>query len=222
MKETVPCIYIIYNKIKNSMKYIFTILTIAFVTISSTAQQPGYITASAFTTQSAMPFGKFAGLFTEVMHPGMELGYGKNIWQKPNHFYFLEFKLAFFYHRFVQYGIPLYLDFGYNHAIAGNFSVKTSVGAGYMHSVPATGKFKLNSDGEYENNKGIGRMQAIATFGLGLEYRLKSDASGPVVIFTNYQQRMQFPFVKSYVPFLPYNSIMIGIHFTIKHNESKK
>lgn len=198
------------------MKYIFTIFVIASITFSAKAQHSSYVTASVFNTQSAMPFGKFAGLFGGVVHPGMEVGYGKDLWQKSQHFWFLELKFAFFYHRYVQCGIPLYLDFGYNYAIAGGLSVKTSVGAGYLHSVPATGKFKLNSNGEYENNIGVGRMQAIATFGLGLEYRLKSTASGPLVIFTNYQQRIQFPFVKSYVPFLPYNSFIIGIHLPVK------
>ena len=198
------------------MKYIFTIAALVCVILSATAQQSTYVTASVYNTQNAMPFGKFSGLFDGVVHPGVELGYGKNVWKRSKHFWSLEFKFGLFYQRYVQYGIPLYLDFGYNHNIAGGVSLKTSVGAGYMHSIPATDKFKLNNDGEYKNNKGIGRMQAIATFGLGLEYRFKSTASSQVVIFTNYQQRIQFPFVKSYVPFLPYNSFMVGIHLPVK------
>lgn len=198
------------------MKYIFTITALAFINLSAAAQPSTYITASVYNTQNAVPFGKFSGLFEGVMHPGIELGYGKDIWQRSKHFWFLEMKLGIFYHRYVQTGIPIYFDFGYNHAIAGGVSINTSIGAGYMHSVPAAEKFKLNSDGEYKNNKGIGRMQATATFGLGLAYRLKSTASGHAVIFTNYQQRIQFPFVKSYVPLLPYNSFMIGMHVPVK------
>lgn len=200
------------------MKYIFTIAAIVCNFFLAKAQQSTYVTASVYNTQNAMPFGKFSGLFTGVVHPGMELGYGKDVWQRSKHFWFLELKLGLFYHRYVQYGIPLYLDFGYNHAIAGGVSIKTSIGAGYMHSIPAADKFKLNSNGEYEKNKGIGRMQAIATYGLGLEYRLKPSAPNPVVAFINYQQRLQFPFVKSYVPFLPYNSFMIEIHLPVKKN----
>ena len=203
------------------MKYFFTILALAFITLSATAQQSTYVTGAVYNTQNSMPFGKFAGIFKGVLHPGFELGYGKEIWQKPKHFWFVELKCGLFYHRYVQYGIPLYLDFGYNHAIASGVSIKTSLGAGYMHSIPAAGKFKLNSNGDYKNNKGIGRMQATATFGLGLEYRFKS-VSRPVVVFTNYQQLIQFPFVKSYVPLLPYNSFMIGMHFPFKISLSKK
>ncbi|MEO9053260.1 MAG: hypothetical protein ABI280_15785 [Ginsengibacter sp.] len=203
------------------MKYIFTIAALVCIILSATAQQSTYVTASAYNTQNAMPFAKFSGLFNGVIHPGIELGYGKDVWKRSKHFWFLELKTGLFYHRYVQYGIPLYFDFGYNHVVASGFSIKTSIGAGYMHSIPAADKFKLNSNGEYKNNKGIGRMQAIATFGLGLEYRLKSTASRPVVIFTNYQQRIQFPFVKSYVPFLPYNSFMIGIHLPVKKINQK-
>jgi hypothetical protein len=198
------------------MKYILTIAAFVWITLSATAQQSTYVTASVYNTQSAMPFGKLSGLFDGVVHPGMELGYGKDIWQRSKQFWFLELKFGLLYHRYVQCGIPIYLDFGYDHSIAGGFSIKTSVGAGYMHSIPAAEKFKLNSNGEYKNNKGIGRMQAIASFGIGLEYRIKTTPLGPLVLFTNYQQRVQFPFVKSYVPLLPYNSIMIGMHLPVK------
>lgn len=198
------------------MKRFICILSLVVISLTATAQQSTYVSASVYNTQNAMPFGKFSGLFESVLHPGMELGYGKDVWQKSKSFWFLELKFGLFYHRYVQYGIPLYLDFGYTHAIAGGVAIRSSVGAGYMHSIPAAEKFKLNSNGEYKNNKGIGRMQAIASFGIGLEYRLKSTASGQVVLFSNYQQRIQFPFVKSYVPLLPYNSFMIGMHLPVK------
>lgn len=162
------------------------------------------------TTQSAMPFGKLAGMFSEQFHPGIEAQYGTNLSSRKNHDWFLEFRLGYFYHRYVQHGIPLYLNFGYRHKIGNKLSAETSLGAGYMHSIPATGKYKLNDEGEYVNNKGIGRMQAMATFSLGLGYTFRPTRAKPLTIVTSYQQRMQLPFVKSYVPMLPYNTLMIG------------
>lgn len=197
------------------MKYFFTIAAFV-ITLKASAQQNSYFTASIFNTQSAMPFGKFSGLVSGIIHPGIEIGNGKSFWHKEKHYWYREFKIGYFYHRYVQHGLPLYLDFGYSHTVTKEFSAKASVGGGYMHSITAADKFKLNSNGEYKNNKGIGRMQGIATFGFGLEYKLKTSSSGPLVIFTNYQQRIQFPFVKSYVPLLPYNSLMLGIHIPIK------
>lgn len=130
---------------------------------------------------------------------------------KQNMSGFFELKFAYFFHRFVQHGFPLNLNFGYRYKINSRLSAETSIGAGYMHSIPAAGKLKLNENGEYVNNKGAGRMQAIVTYGLGLSYAMNPSSAQPVRIFTNYQQRVQMPFVKSYVPLLPYNSFMIGL-----------
>ncbi len=190
-----------------------SLLTVAalLIIVAATAQKQKYFSAAVFTTQSAMPFGKFGGLFSDPFHPGFELGYGKIIHPKTKHEWFLELKFAYFFHRFVQHGFPLYLNFGYRYKINSRLSAETSIGAGYMHSIPAAGKLKLNENGEYVNNKGAGRMQAIVTYGLGLSYVMNPSSARPVRIFTNYQQRVQMPFVKSYVPLLPYNSFMIGL-----------
>jgi hypothetical protein len=175
-----------------------------------------YLSFAVFTTQNAMPFGRFAGLFDETLHPGVEAGYGKNISSKAKHAWFMEFKAACFYHRFVQLGIPVYLNLGYRYKIGKGISAETSFGAGYMHSIATTAKFKLNADGEYVASGGIGRMQATVSFGLGIGYTLNSSAARPVRVFASYQQRLQMPFVKSYVPLLPYNSFLIGVSRSIK------
>lgn len=193
------------------MKQLFIFLATVFITLAVKGQGNKYISIAGFTTQTALPFGKFSGLFKDVAHPGAEITYGKDISNKNKHSFFLELKVAYFFHRFVQHGIPVYLNFGYRHKISSRFSAETSIGAGYMHSIPATAKLKLNGNGEYKNNKGIGRMQAMATYGLGLGYTPHPSSPKPITFFSIYQQRLQMPFVKSYVPLLPYNSFMIGI-----------
>jgi hypothetical protein len=198
------------------MKLLLCILTLSAMSISTAAQKTKYVSVSIYNTQNAMPFGKLAGLTGEILHPGIEFGYGKIISQKKNHEWFSELKASYFFHRFVQHGIPLYYNFGYRYKFSPKLSAETSLGAGYMHSIPATAKLKLNSDGDYDNNKGIGRMQATASFGIGISYTINHSAQQPVKIFTLYQQRIQMPFVKSYVPLLPYNNLMIGISRTLK------
>jgi len=193
-----------------------SLLLVALLISLAVSSQKKYFTVAAFTTQTAMPFGKFFGMFTDQFHPGIEGGYGINISVKQKHDWFVEFKIACFYHRFVQTGIPLYADFGYRYKFNDRLFAETSLGAGYMHSIPATAKLKLNDDGVYVNNKGLGRAQAMATFGLGLGYSLNPSAKKPVSIFVTYQQLLQMPFVRSYVPMLPYNSFMIGIKKSIK------
>jgi hypothetical protein len=196
------------------MKQIFIIAVFVLLNSIACAQKSNYTSIAVFTTQTAMPFSKFSGLFKEVFHPGVEVGYGKIFNSGTKHYWFAEIKLAYFYHRFVQHGLPFYINTGYSHKIYKKFSAETSIGAGYMHSIPATAKFKLNNNGEYVNNKGLGRMQAMATVALGLSFH-PGKALG---VFINYQQRLQFPFVKSYVPLLPYNSILIGINKSIHRN----
>ena len=197
------------------MKQLFSLVAVVLISVSASSHKK-YVSLAAFTTQTAMPFGKFVGLFTDQFHPGIEAGYGINMSVKEKHDWFVEFKAACFYHRFVQVGIPLYADAGYRYKFNNKFFAETSIGAGYMHSVPATAKLKLNDDGVYVNNKGIGRMQAMATFGLGVGYTFNPSAKKPLALFTTYQQRIQMPFVKSYVPLLPYNSFIMGIKKSIK------
>lgn len=201
------------------MKYVLTSIIIIFLTVQVTAQQKKYFSAAIFTTQNAMPFGKFAGLFGGTFHPGLELGYGKTLKPKTKHEWLVELKFAYFFHRYVQHGMPLYLNFGYRYKINSRLSAETSLGAGYMHSIPATAKLKLNENGEYENNKGAGRMQAAANYALGFSYILNPSASQPLRIFTSYQQRIQMPFVKSYVPLLPYSSFVIGAYYSLKQKK---
>ncbi len=189
------------------MLILFT-LTLA---ASSQSQQKYYISAAVFSTQTAMPFGKFTALVAKPLHMGAELGYGKNFSIKKKSEWFMEVKAAFFYHRYVQAAIPLTFNVGYRYKIIERLYAASSAGAGYMHSIPATAKLKLNSEGEYKNDKGIGRMQATATFNVGLSYVVTPNAKRPLSIFTNYQQQLQFPFVKSYVPLLPYNSFSFGV-----------
>lgn len=170
---------------------------------------------------SAFPFSKFGGLFQGPFHPGIELSYGLNWKTKPKHDWYQQIKLGYFYHRFVQHGIELYTNTGYRYKFSPSIFTEAAIGAGYLHSIPATAKLKLDDDGEYQNNKGVGRMQFMFVFNLGAGYTFNPTAKKPVSVFVTYQQRIQAPFVKSYVPLLPYNSLMIGGKINLgKHSRS--
>jgi hypothetical protein len=192
------------------MKAFFSLM-LALAGINLAAQENRYASFAVVSTQTDYPFGKFAALAGKPRHPGIEFGYGKPLMSKTRSEWFIDLRLGYFFHRFVQHGIPLTMNFGYRHRFGDQFTLQTSLGAGYMHSVPATGKFRLNENGEYENNKGIGRAQAVASFSLGAGYILTPSAPKPITLFTRLEQRLQFPFIKSYVPLLPYNSLYLGV-----------
>ena len=193
------------------MKQNWLFLLVMMINIMAVAQDRRYMNLAILSTQPDLPFGKFSGLFGKPFHPGIEAGYGKIIKPRGNHEWFLELKFGYFFHRFVQHGLPVYLQFGYRYKINKNFVAETSVGAGYLHSIPATGKYKLDDNGEYQPNKGLGRVQVMGTYSIGLGYTMNPAASKPLRMFTTYQQRIQMPFIKSYVPLLPYNTLMIGV-----------
>ena len=87
---------------------------------------------------------------------------------------------------------------------------QSAIGAGYLHSIPATAKLKLDNNGEYKNDKGIGRAQAMAVLNFSAGYIPHPLGARPLKIFITYQQLLQTPFVKAYVPILPYNILLIG------------
>lgn len=193
------------------MKHLLLSIAAFGATALLNAQNKNYVAVAVYNTHTAMPFGNLAGLFSDQYHPGIEGTYGRNISTGKNHDWFSELRVSYFFHRYVQHAIPIYLNFGYRYRFDNKFSAETSVGAGYMHSIPATAKLKLNENGEYENNKGVGRAQAMATVSLGLAYTAKPTDAKRITVFVNYQQRVQAPFIKSYVPLLPYTSFMIGV-----------
>lgn len=166
----------------------------------------------AFTNGSTSnPFSKFGSLVTGIEQPGVEFGYAFNWKTKSKHDWYQEIKLAYFYHRFVQHAIPLYTDFGYRYKFSQKWAAQVAIGAGYLHSIPATAQLKLDDNGVYKNGKSVGRMQALAAVNFGLSHTFNSEGSKPLSIFVTYQQMLQTPFINSYVPLLPYNSLLLGI-----------
>jgi hypothetical protein len=189
---------------------VLTCFFVYFNQLSSQSVSKKYFSLGIYNTQNELPYGKFGGLFTEIFHPGIEGGIGKNFSSIKKHDWFAELKVSYFYHRFIQHGIPVYGNLGYRYKFSDRFSTEASLGLGYMHSIPASSKFKLEN-GEYTNNKGAGRMQGMVNNALGINYVIHPEAKKPIMAFLLYQQRLQLPFIKSYVPLLPYNSFQFGV-----------
>jgi hypothetical protein len=170
----------------------------------------------AFTNNhTAFPFSSFSRLFSGPVHPGFEVGYRFNWKTKPRHDWFQSIQAGYFNHRFLQHAIPLYTQAGYRYKIKEHLRFSGALGVGYLQSVPATAVLQLNEDGNYSNAKGIGRGQALINFSIGTQYRVRLQKR-PVSIFIDYRQMIQTPFVKSYVPLLPYNSIAIGTTISLQ------
>ncbi len=182
---------------------------------SAQARKQKSLALSFTNNNTAKPFQKFSSLFSDVVHPGVRVSYGFNWRTKPKHDWFQQFHAGYFYHRFVQHAIPLYTDFGYRYKLSTSVHLAASIGAGYMHSIPTTAVLEIDEEGEYTNGKGIGRPQGIATFTLEVRYNF-NVSNNKAALFFNYQQQLQTPFIKSYVPLLPYNVAALGLSIPLK------
>jgi hypothetical protein len=200
-----------------SFKWIlsFLLLTIAF-SLQAQTRKGKALSLALTNSQSAFPFNKFGALFTKELHPGFEVGYEFNWRTAKKHDWFQSFRAGYFYHQFIQHGIPLYTQLGYRFKWKEHWRAHSALGLGYLHSIPDAGVLKLNDEGEYEKAKGIGRPQALINLSFGMQYNLKMNGSRPLAIFLQYQQQLQTPFIKSYVPLLPYNNVGLGVKMPLK------
>jgi len=186
----------------------FLLVAIFLYPDSATAQRK--ITQLTFETGNAITALPFIGapqLFYTNYHPFITLG-ARLVWrEKRNHAWEQSINLGYIYHRFVQHSIPLFTETIYRYDLNTLFSMRAHLGVGYLHSIPGTERFELNDQGEYEKIKNIGRAQAGVKFSISAAYALSKG----IRLSVNYGVLGQLPFVKSYVPLLPYNTIQLGI-----------
>jgi len=196
------------------------ISTIAIAQKSSTGTKEGKLNhvSIAFTnSQSAMPFSAFSRLFTGTYHPGIEVSTGFDWKIKSNHDWIQTFSLGYSYHRWVQHSIVLYTELGYRYKFPAGFSAETRLGGGYMRAIVATEVFSDGvEDGKQYSKITSGRSQGIASLSFGINKKIQKPFG--CMFFLHYQQRIQTPFIQSYVPLLPYNIIRTGVTIPLKNN----
>jgi hypothetical protein len=170
----------------------------------------------AFTnSHTAVPFGSFSKLVTGNYHPGIELSTGFNWKTKKKHNWIQTFNAGYSYHRWVQHSIVLYTEFGYRYRLPAGFSAEAKLGGGYMRAIVATEVFSDGvEDGEQYEKISSGRSQAIVSLGFNLSKEFKKLCGAS--FFLEYQQRIQTPFIQSYVPLLPYNIMKAGVRIPFK------
>lgn len=179
--------------------------------------KPDHVSFSVTTLHTAFPFASFSKLFIQEFHPGYQVGTGFNWREKGKHDWFQTFNFNYSYHRFVQHSFALYSESGYRYKFLETWAAEGKLGAGYLHAVPVGKIFKLTDDGIYKKKTNWGRPQAMVSFALGVN---KKVSAAGLSVFLQYQQRLQLPFIKSYVPLLPSNILMAGIKVPLKRKTS--
>lgn len=167
-----------------------------------------YLSLAVTNSHTAMPFGSFSALFYKELHPGVEVGTGINWKEKKKHDWFQTLKVGYSYHRFVQHSFMIYTETGYHYKFAKGFAANVKLGGGYLLSKEDSKVFVLNSKGEYEISKKIGRSHGMATLSFGVS---KEIGNKGLQLFMDYQQRFELSFIAAYVPALPVNSFGLGV-----------
>ena len=192
---------------------ILVICLCCLLNASAQKHKPDHYSIAITTLHTAFPLSSFSSLFVKEFHPGFEIGCGFNWKNKRKHDWFQTSRFGYSYHRFVQHSLAVYSELGYRYKFFKTFSAEAKLGLGYMQAIPAEKVLKLKSDGNYKKKFNIGRPQAMAGFSFVLNKKI--NASG-LTVFLEYQQRVQLPFIKSYVPLLPSNILMAGVKIPMK------
>ncbi len=211
LKTALSCLLIILSTISSAQE----------ATTAKTKRKTEYISLAFTNSHTAMPFASFSRLVTGKYHPGFEVSTGFNWKSRSKHDWTQSISLGYSYHRWVQHSLVLYTEFGYRYKLPGGFSADMNIGGGYMRAIIATEAFSdgVRKGAQYSKFSS-GRSQAIGTLTFGVSKKINSGA-GPS-FFLQYQQRMQTPFIASYVPVLPYNIMKVGIAISLNNKPEKK
>lgn len=162
-------------------------------------------------SHTAKPLGSFFSLFHKEIHPGFEISRGKIFHRAKKHQWFGELTLSYLYHRWVQQNGAVSANGGYRRLLEESWGASVKLGAGYQASMPAGKVYAITDNGLKEKGR-ILRSQVIAAIYIGADKTINKRG---VKVFMDYQQKIQMPFIKEYVPLLPYNTVLLGVNFPI-------
>jgi hypothetical protein len=171
-----------------------------------------YYRFAVSTSHTAKPLGSFSALAYRDIHPGFEFTRGKILKNKNGHQWVAELTVGYLWHRWVQHNLALSVAGGYRRLLGDNWGAMAKIGTGYQLSMPTGKVYTITGDGVKERGH-ILRSQGIVTISLDVDKKI--NAKG-VKAFIEYQQKIQAPFIKEYVPLLPYNTMLLGCKVPIR------
>lgn len=178
----------------------------------ASALKKKYYRFAISNSHTAKPLGSFFSLFHKEFHPGFEISRGKILQEVKKHQWLGEQTISYLYHRWVQQNLAVSANGGYRRMLGETWGASAKLGAGYQLSRPAGKVYAITENGLKEKGH-ILRSQAIAAISIGAD---KTIYHRGVKLFVDYQQKIQMPFIKEYVPLLPYNTLLIGASFPIR------
>ena len=202
-----------YLYTKRSFQGLVMVLLLAIALPLSAQRGSKPFLISVFNTGSQLPGSGALGVFTTPIHPGMMIGteifYNKHL---ANH-WFQTARLGAFHHKHAQTALQIYTEAGYRRIFGRHFGTELRLGGGYVLAAPHTEVFELVGD-VYQEKMNPGRSMAMLGGAFGLSY-LPNYPFRKLRFFLDYQFALQLPFVREYVPMLPYTSLHLGTSISL-------
>ena len=164
---------------------------------------------------TGVPFVTYDQLFYSNFHPGLDVGLNYKLNSNVKHQLLLNSDIGVFYHRYLQTALKVYPELEYKFVASPKWEFFGGINAGYMYSFENVAVLKLDDNGDYNKISSFnGRNQFMGGLKFGAGFK-PSDKESGVTYIVAFSSLVQGPFVKGYVPIVPYNSISIGVNFPI-------
>jgi len=187
------------------------ILLVPILLFGQTKSVP--VNISVFNEATAVPYSRF---ITTPIHPGIQIGTEFNFKTKKHGRLFQTANLNYFYHNYLNQGIGITTELGYEYRLSFGLAFEGLLGVGYLHTFATTEEFVFK-DGQYEKKADIGNSRLYPTLSLDVGYYFrKSDITSPK-IFLRYQSWAEYPYSPGFIPLMTHINLHLGIKFFIKY-----
>lgn len=195
------------------MKIKFPLFLLLVISLVANAQKkPKPVTISLFNEATAIPFTRF---ITIPIHPGIQLGTEYNYKNKEHFRLFQTVNISYFYHNYLEQGIGLNTEFGYEYRFKFGLSISGLLGAGYMHTFSTTEEYTF-SNGQYVKKVDRGNARLFPSLSFDIGYYLKKSETKSTKIFIRYQSWAEYPYSPDFIPVMTHINLHIGAKFFIK------
>jgi hypothetical protein len=124
--------------------------------------------------------------------------------------------LSYFYHNYLNQGIGITTELGYEYRFTFGLAFEGLLGIGYLHTFATTEEFVLKN-GQYEKEPDIGNSRLYPTLSLDVGYYFRpSDKTSPK-IFLRYQSWAEYPYSPGFIPLMTHINLHLGVKFFLKY-----
>jgi len=170
-------------------------------------------------------FGSYAASIAvprfDPFHPRLQIE-ARYQWNNDAHSQWVQSaNLGYFFHKYVQHGVQLYTEFGWQRQWDNGLRIlPLAIGGGYVLSFQDMPTHEFNPDTEQYERVGVPlRNNWLISLGSTIGYRTPAQVLGRSLSFyLSYRLHVQGTFIKSTVPVVAYSPLMLGLEIPLSQN----